>query len=108
MRHGFIKDKNREGRGLATTRINEESQLHVKGNLKYEENKAERLRNTCDEAYDWYLEAFHCYEEGLKEIYEVKDENAEFKIKLSETASTSSSSPTFATKVFRKEDYCNK
>ena len=76
----------------------------MKEDLKHEENEADRLRNACDEAYDWYLEAFNCYEEGLKEIHEVECESAELKHKFSETASASSSSPTFATKVSRKEE----
>ena len=63
-----------------------------------------RLRKARDEAYEWYLEAFDCYEEGIKEKEEAECVNAELKNRLSETASASSSSPTYATKVSRKEE----
>ena len=104
MHHGFIKDESREGRGLLTTRLNEEDQSRLKEDLKHEEKEVNRLRRARDEAYKWYLEAFGCYEEGIKEKEEIEEENAELKNRLSETASASSTSPTHATKVSRKEE----
>ena len=47
---------------------------------------------------------YNCCEEELNEAKEYENMNAELKQRLSETASASSSSPIFATKVSRKED----
>ena len=50
------------------------------------------------------MDAFKHYEEGIEEKEAVEEENAELKNRLPETASASSSSPTYATKVSRKEE----
>ena len=42
--HGFAKDEKREGRGLHTTRLNEEDQSRLKEDLRHEENEVDRLR----------------------------------------------------------------
>ena len=53
---------------------------------------------------EWYLEAFNSYEEELNETQKIENMNAEFKHRLSETASVSSSSSTFVTNVSRREE----
>ena len=104
MHHGFPKDEKREERGLHATRSNEAEMSRPKENLTHEENEAERLRRARDETYEWYLDAYNYYEEGIEEKEAVEEGNAELRNRLSETASASSSSLTYATKVSRKEE----
>ena len=79
MHHGYTRDEHREGQGRPATRLDEETQsrLEEAEDLRHEENEVSRLRKARDEAYNWYLEAFECYEEGVEEKKEIECGNAE-------------------------------
>ena len=103
MRHGPTRSDSRDGRGLLTSR-SDENHSRLKEDIKNQESEVHRLRRERDEVHDWYTEAFNSYGEELKEAQEYENVNAELKHRLSETASASSSSPIFTAKVSRKEE----
>ena len=54
----------------------------LKWNLIYKEYKAERLRKARVETYEWYLDAYKYYEEGIEEKEVVEEENVELRNRL--------------------------
>lgn len=104
IRHGPTRDSSLEGRGLPTSRSEDEESSGLKEGFKRHEDEVSRLRKGRDEMCDWYTEACDSYKEELEEAQENAAMNTELKYKLSEAASASSSSPTFAANVSRKEE----
>ena len=101
----YSRDDKREGRGLPTSLPNDEENSRLREDIRYHEGEAHRLRNSRDDMYEWREEAFASYTEQREEAQEREAMNAELRNKLSEAASTSSSSPIFATaKVSRTEE----
>lgn len=87
----------RDGRGLPTSRPNDEESSRLREDSKYYEGEAHRLRTSRDKMYEWYEKAFASYTEELEEAQEHEAMNTELRNKLSEAASAPSSSPVFAT-----------
>ena len=87
MRHGTTRSDSRDGRGLLTTRSDEENHSPLKEDIKHQESEVQRLRKERDEMYDWYIEAFNSCEGELDEAKEYENMNAELKQRISDTAS---------------------
>ena len=99
------RDNSRDGRGLQTRRPDDKDSSRLRADVKYHEGDAHRLRGSRDKMYEWHEEAFASYTEEFEEAQEHEALNIELRNRLSEAASASSSSPTFAaTKVSRKEE----
>ena len=84
MRHGPMRDDSRDGRGLPTSRSDEEDHSCLKEDIKHQESEVHRLRRERDEVYDWYwhTEDFNSYGEEFEEAQEYEKVNAELKQRL--------------------------